>query len=56
MGKLVSTARAAELLDVSRSTIYRYIELGILQASKPRGVLRIEEDAIKKLIEESKVE
>ncbi|MGO9017278.1 MAG: hypothetical protein ACLQVJ_02910 [Syntrophobacteraceae bacterium] len=32
------------------------MELGILKASKPRGVLRISEDEIKKLLEVSKVE
>ncbi len=56
MRKIISTSKAAELLGGTRGTIYRYIELGILKASKPRGVLRISEDEIKKLLEVSKVE
>jgi predicted DNA-binding transcriptional regulator YafY len=51
--KFVTTARAAEMLGVRRKTIYKYIDLGLLETGKPRGVLLVIEDSIHRLIERS---
>jgi excisionase family DNA binding protein len=51
----VTTFHAAEMLGVTRWTIYRYIRQGLLDASKPSGVLVISMDSINKLLEDTKV-
>jgi excisionase family DNA binding protein len=51
----VTTFHAAEMLGVTRWTIYRYIREGLLDASKPRGVLLVSLDSINKLLEDTKV-
>jgi excisionase family DNA binding protein len=51
----VTTFHAAEMLGVTRWTIYRYIREGLLDASKPRGVLVVSVDSINKLLEDTKV-
>jgi excisionase family DNA binding protein len=55
MGQRVRIDKAAELLAVSKDTIYRYINKGLLIASKPRGVLLVEMDSIQKLLADTKV-
>ena len=51
----VTTFHAAEMLRVTRWTIYRYINKGLLDASKPRGVLLVSVDSINRLLEETRV-
>ena len=51
----ITTCHAAEMLGVTRWTIYRYIREGLLEASKPRGVLLVAVDSIDKLLEDTKV-
>jgi excisionase family DNA binding protein len=46
----VTTGEAAEILGVSRSTIVRYVEAGILPARKlPGGHLRIRREDVERL-------
>jgi excisionase family DNA binding protein len=56
MGKRLSAAKAAEILGVSKDTVYRYVREKLLTASKPRGILLIEESSINEMLEKSKVE
>jgi excisionase family DNA binding protein len=53
--KSITTFHAAERLGVTRWTIYRYIRQGLLDASKPKGVLVVSVDSINKLLEDTKV-
>ena len=49
-GDLVSLNEAAAILGVSRLTARRYIEKGILPASKPLGVWRIRRSDLENLL------
>jgi excisionase family DNA binding protein len=40
--ELLSTGQVAELLGVSRGTVWRYVDLGLIPARRlPSGVIRI---------------
>jgi excisionase family DNA binding protein len=45
----------ATILGVARSTVYLWIDHGILTASKIRGVIRVEKDAILKVVKKNKI-
>jgi excisionase family DNA binding protein len=56
MGKRLSVTKAAEILGVSKDTVYRYVREKLLEASKPRGILLIEESSINEMLERSRIE
>jgi len=54
MFELVTPKKAAEILGVDRVTIYRWIKIGLLDAYKIGGVVRIKKDDLRKIIEGKK--
>jgi excisionase family DNA binding protein len=50
MEKLYTLPEIAEILKVSRKSVYRYIESGKLKASKATGQWRIKQSDLDKLL------
>ena len=53
MEKLITVKEALQALRISRATLYRYIEDGILPSCKIRGSRKFKEKDIEKLVEKS---
>jgi excisionase family DNA binding protein len=50
---LLSTVEVAEILRVSRSTVTRYVRLGLLKSMRlPSGVIRIPRSEVERLMRE----
>ena len=50
-GNLLTTTQAAELLEVARDTVARWVRLGQLAAMRlPSGQYRISREAVEKLL------
>ena len=45
--KMLRVDEVAEFLDVSRSTVYLWIDHGLLAAEKYRGVIRVPRESLK---------
>ncbi len=54
MEKLLTPDQVAELLAISRKTVYRIIKAGKLEAIKVNSILRIPEENLKLYIEKNK--
>lgn len=50
MQKLITTDRAAEILSVTRRTVYRLIKSGQLKAVKVNSAVRISEDSLEEFL------
>ena len=53
MEKLITVKEALQALRISRATLYRYIEDGILPSYKLRGSRKFTETDIEKLVQKS---
>jgi len=51
MNTYLTPLEVAEILKVSRITVYRWIKDGKLKAVKPGGVVRIRKEDLRKFIE-----
>ena len=54
MYELITPKEAARILGVNRITVYRWIKIGLLDAYKIGGVVRIKKDDLTKIIEGKK--
>ena len=54
MYELITPKQAAEILGVDRVTVYRWIKIGLLDAYKIGGIVRIKKDDLTKIIEGKK--
>jgi excisionase family DNA binding protein len=54
--KLMLPKEVMPLLRVSRATIYRYCDIGLLEAIKVRGIRRITRESVISLLENAKDE
>ena len=54
LGEYVNVVGASKLLLVKTDTIYRYVKLGLITATRIRGHLMISTDSIKQLFENTK--
>lgn len=54
MFELITPKEAAKILGVDRVTVYRWIKIGLLDAYKIGGIVRIKKDDLKNIIEGKK--